>query len=31
LQNLCRDLTTGQKTIAEYLCGTSDSITNISA
>ena len=21
LQNLCRDLTTGQKTIAEYLCG----------
>ena len=21
LQNLCRDLTTGQKTIAEFLCG----------
>ena len=34
LWNLCRDLTTGQKTIAEFLCGedgTSDSITKIIA
>ena len=33
-RHLCRDLTTGQKTIAEFLCGedgTSDSITKIIA